>query len=192
MKAFQLLDRVHSLASIEQLGADPGAFAAALGPELSDGAAADAIAARDAALRDALGRIDELAARIMRIRLDHALADDTAIAPATRKVFAQTIASYAGRLPLLADRVRDVAARGRSPDPDRVADAVLEAARATLALRDALAAGILDLARDGAARALPDVDRRARDRTRDDAQRTADSALRRELEAVAAAPARLA
>ncbi len=192
MKAFQLLDRVHSLASLEPLAADPTAFAAALAPELPDGATTEAVTARDAALRDALQRIDDLATRVMRVRLEHALADDTTIAAPTRKVFAQTIASYAGRLSLLGDRVRDLAARGRAPDPDRTADAVLDAARATLDLRGALAAGVLELARDGATRAVPDVDRRARDRTRDDAQRTRDSALRRELEAIAAAPARIA
>ena len=190
MKAFQVLDRVHSLSSSEQL--EPGAFATALAEELPDGTVADVIEARDAALRDSLQRIDDLAARVMRIRLDHALADDTTIAAPTRKVFAQTVASYAGRLPLLAERVRDLAARGRAPDPDRTADAVVEAARSTLALRDALAAGVLELARDGATRAVPDVERRARDRTRDDAPRKRDSALRRELEAIAATPSRIA
>jgi hypothetical protein len=191
MIAFQVLDRVQSLASVEALAADPGAFSAALAPELPDGVTAEAIAARDAALRDALQRIDDLASRVMRIRLDHALAHDTTIAAPTRKVFAQTIASYAGRLPLLGDRVRDLAVRGRAPDPDRTADAVVEAARSTLALRDALASFVLELARDGATRALPEVERRARDRTRDDAQRTRDSGLRRELEAIAGTPARI-
>jgi hypothetical protein len=192
MTAFQLLDRVQSLASIGQLAQDLAPFWGALAAELPDGVTSEAIDARDAALRTALQRIDDFAGRVMRIRLDHALAADTSIAAPTRKVFAQTIASYAGRLSLLADRVRDVAARGRAADPARVAEEVVSAARATLALRDALATGVFELARDGAARALPEVEKRARDRTRDDAPRMRDSALRRELDAVASTPARIA
>jgi hypothetical protein len=44
-----------------------------------------------AKLAAALGRIDAMIARAMRIRLDHALAADTSIGAPTRSVFASTI-----------------------------------------------------------------------------------------------------
>lgn len=191
MAASQILDRVHTLASIETLASEPGAFATALADELPTANDAAAIATRDAALASALDRIDETIARVMRIELDRVLAADTAIPPPTRKVFASTIISYANRLPLLAERVRDVASRARAANADAITDAVVDAAEATLALRDAVSAGVLELVRSGARSALPEVERLARDRTRDDSERTRHCALRRELEAVATAPERV-
>lgn len=191
MGASQILDRVHALASVETLASEPGAFATALADELPAGADAVAIASRDAALAAALQRIDETVSRVMRIRLDHVLAADTAIPAPTRKVFASTIISYANRLPLLAERVRDVASRARAGNPDAIADAVVDAAEATLALRAEVSAGVLELVRTGARSALPEVERLARDRTRDDAERMRHSAVRRELEALATAPDRV-
>jgi hypothetical protein len=190
MGAAQIIDRVHSLATAESLSSEPGAFAEALSIELPAGHTSAAIAARDAALAAALDRIDEMVVRVMRSQLDHVLAADTSIPPPTRKVFALTIISYANRLPLLAERVRDVAARSRH-DADAVADAVVRAAEATFALRDAVAGGVLELVVATARAALPEVEKLARDRTRDDAERTRQSALRRELEALTAAPDRV-
>lgn len=191
MSASQILDRVHTLASIETLASEPGAFATALADELPAGNDAGAIASRDAALAAALQRIDDTIARVMRIQLDRVLAADTAIPPPTRKVFASTIISYANRLPLLAERVRDVASRARAANADAIADAVVDAAEATLALRDAVSSGVLELVQTCARSALPDVERLARDRTRDDAERMRHSALRRELDALATAPDRV-
>jgi hypothetical protein len=57
----------------------------------------------------------------MAIRIDHALAADTSLAQPSRKLFATTIIAYADRLGLLAERVRDVAARGGARDADAVA-----------------------------------------------------------------------
>lgn len=146
---------------------------------------------RDATLAAALARIDELAARVMRIRLEHALAADSSIAAPTRRVFAQTVTAYADNLGLLAGRARDVAARGGAADPEQVASLVTEAARATLALHAAIRTPVLALVRDLATASIPEADRRARDRDLDERERKRWSAARRDLEALAADPARL-
>lgn len=184
-----LLDRVQSLAAIEALEAEPGWFAAELAIPAATTFAE--LEARDALLAGAVRQIDEAIVRVMRIRLDHALASDPSLAPTTRRVFAATVASYATSLPLLASRVHDLATRGRAPDPDAVVDAVVGAARASLALGDALRGGVMAVIRDAATAAIPDADRRAKDRELDDPQRTRWSAVRRELEAIAADPARI-
>jgi hypothetical protein len=138
--ADRLLDQIQSLAASEALAAEPGRYAGALAAELPESREA-----RVAAITAALAQIDALAARVMKLRLDHALASDTAIAPPTRRVFATTIVGYASDLGVLTARVRDVAMRTRGADPDRVAALVTDAARATLALRDALRAPVLAL-----------------------------------------------
>jgi len=189
--ARQVLDRVQSLGSAEALAADPGQFAASLACELPAIATFPQLDARDAALISALGAIDDLAARVMRLRLDVELHDDTTLGPPTRRVFASTIVSYAGDLSLLARRVGDIAGRGGSGRAERVAEIVVEAARATLALRDAVRAPVLDLIRELATATRPEADRRARDRTLDDAERKRWSAARRDLETLAADPARI-
>jgi hypothetical protein len=192
MTAAQLvLDRVHSLASLEALEADPGAYAERLAEELAAAATLGELEARDAALGAALGSVDAMAARAMKIRLERALAADSSLAPPTRNVFSSTITGYAGRLPVLAQRARDVAARGGAPDPDRIAELVVEAARSVLALRDSIRAGVLDLAGRLAQAAAPEADRRARDRNLDEPARRRWSAARRDLEAVAVEPERL-
>jgi len=194
-----LLDQVHSLARIADLEGDPGAYAQAISDELPTVSAGQPYAAqqadleaRDHALATALAHVDATIGRVMRIRLDHALASDpnadAAIAPTTRNVFTSTLGKYAHDLPLLAQRVRDAAARGGSRDPDAVGALAVEAARASLALRDALRGPVLELVRDLAKGALPDVQRAAIDRKRDDAERTKWSGLRRELEMVVARP----
>jgi hypothetical protein len=189
--AQHILDQACSLARIAALEAGPAVYVEQLAAELPGGATLVELEARDAALAAALGRVDAMIARAMRIRLDHALAHDTSIGAPTRSVFASTIAGYAGRLSLLEQRARDVAVRGRAPDPDRVAECVVEAARASLALRDALRAGVLALIRDGARAAIAEADRRARDRSLDEPERRRWSAARRDLEAVAAEPERV-
>jgi len=169
VSADHFLDRVHSLAAIEAL--DPAGYADLLEPpEQFD----------DAFWAAALERIDAFATRVMKIRLEHA---DDLPAP-TRKVFAQTIVAYANNLPLLAERAQHVA-RGEA------AERVVEAARATLALREAIRTPVLERIRSAASAAAPEADRRARDRKLDDKQRKQWSAMRRELEAVAEDPARV-
>ena len=143
-------------------------------------------------------------ARAMRIRLDHRLAADASIGAPTRSVFASTITGYAGRLPLLAQRARDVAARGGAADPDRVAERkdragrvdngarnVVDAAGSVLALRDAVRAGVLAVISELAQADAVVADRRARDRNLEDPARRRWSAARRDLEAVAAEPKRV-
>lgn len=186
MSARQLLDEVHSLARIAELEADPDRYAQALASELP----AD-LEPRDIELSSALGHIDATVARVMRIRLEDVLAADSSIGPPTRNVFATTIVGYANDLGLLARRARDVAERGRAGDPDRIAALVVDCARSSLALRDALRAGVLALIRGVATAAIPEADRQARDRKLDDAPRKRWSAIRRDLEAVAADPERV-
>src|SRR5213078_4475128 len=62
-----------------------------------------------------------------------------------------------------------------------VAQAVIDAARAVLDLRDGLRAGVLALIRALAEAAMPDADRRARDRQLDDVDARRWSSMRREL-----------
>jgi hypothetical protein len=188
----QLLDRVQSLTHIAELEADPRAYADRLANELAAAASRDELAARDDRLRDALARIDAMAERAMRIRLDHVLAGDTAIGMPTRKVFATTVLGYESKLDVLEARARDVAHRGGSLDPARIASSVVDAASATLALRSTIRRGVLALISELATASVAPADRDARDRRIDDPTRRAWSALRRELEAVAAQPERVA
>lgn len=190
--AQHVLDQVYSLAGVASLEGAPGAYAEALAAEIPAAATLPELEARDAALARALGQIDAMLVRAMKLRLEHALADDRSIGPPTRAVFAHTIASYAGRLSLLEDRVRDVAARGGAGNPGWVADAVVGAARKVLALGDAVGAGVLALIRDLAQAAVPLADRHARDPALDEPARLRWSAARRDLEAVAADPLRVA
>jgi len=189
--AQHILDQACSLARIAALEADPAVYVEQLAAELPGAATLVELEARDAALAAALGQIDAMIARAMRIRLDHALAHDTSIGAPTRSVFVSMIMGYVGRLSLLEQRARDVAVRGRAADPELIAESVVEAARASLALRDALRAGALALIRDGARAAIADADRRARDRSLDESERRRWSAARRDLEAVAADPERV-
>jgi hypothetical protein len=190
--AQQLLDQVQSMARIAALEADPAAYAEQLAGELGEATGLDELDEQDARLRHALGQIDAMIERAARIRLDHVLADDASIGTPTRKVFATTIVSYAGRLALLEDRARDVAARGGAADPGGVAARICDTAQALLALRDALRAGVLDVIRARATAAAAIADRAARDRSRDEPERRRWSAMRRELEAVASQPERVA
>jgi len=189
-RAQHLLDQAQSLAAIDAL--DPAAHARELAAELPPAGTLADLEARDAQLATAVASIEAAITRVMRIRLDHALAADTSIAAPTRRVFAQTIASYTGKLDLLDQRARDVAANAGARDPAAVAVLVTDAAAATLELRDALHAGVLALVSDLARASIPDADRCARDRTRADAERKRWSAARRELEALAADPTRIA
>lgn len=191
MGAQNLLDQVQSLAKIEALEAAPVTYAAALGNELPPAATISELEARDAQLSAGLAAIDAMTARAMRIVLEHVLADDSSLAPPTRAVFSQTVISYAEKHELLAQRTRELAARGGSRDPDGVADRITEAARRVLALREAVASGVLALIRDLATAAIPEADRQARDRRLDDAPRKRWSAVRRDLEVLAQEPARI-
>jgi hypothetical protein len=195
MSAKRHLDRIQSRAAIAELAANLAEYARLVAEELPGLSTPPALAeleARDHALLQALANVEELSQRIMRIELDHALADDSSIPTPTRKVFASTIVGYADNLPLLEERARDTAARGRVADPGSVARAVVEAATRTLALRDALLEPVLALVGDLAKASVADADKRATDRTLDDAWRKKWSAARRELEALAADPTHIA
>ncbi len=190
MSARRVLDQVSSLAHLDAF--DPPSYAEQLATEVPPAATLAELEARDAFLADALAQLDAMIARAMRLGLEHALAADTSLGPPTRKVFATTIVGYASDLGLLAQRVRDTAARGHAADPDAVADAVLGAARRVLDLRAATRAGVLALIRERSAASIAEADRRARDRSLDEPTRRRWSAARRELEALAADPARAA
>jgi hypothetical protein len=186
--AQHVLDQVQSVGRIDALAADPGAYAEQLSAELPAATTLQDLEARDAQLAAALGQIDTMIARAMRIRLEHALAAENSIGPPTRMVFAQTVVSYAGKLDVLASRARDIAGRGGARDADQVADLVTDAARSVLALREAVRDGVLDLIVRIATASVPDADRAARDRKLDDAARKKWGATRRDLEAIAANP----
>lgn len=188
MTAQHVLDRVRSIAAVEALA--PDAYATALAAELPAVTSLADLAVRDAALVAALAAIDDFAARVMRLRLDHALPDDSVLPAPTRKVFASTIATYAGRLSVLGDRVRDVATRMRA-DADALVERVLAEASATLAQREDLRAGVLALVRALATATIPEADGRARDPDLAPAQRTQWSAARRDLEVLAEEPAKI-
>ncbi len=188
----QVLDRAQSLAALDALAADADATVELLAAELSGAGTLAELEARDAALAGALAEIDAVAVRAMRVRLDHALFDDTSLAAPTRKVFASTIVAYASALELLATRARELAARGRAADPDHVARRVVEAGRASLALRDGLRVRVLELSRERAAAAIAGADGHARDRRVPDPERKRWSAARRELEALVEDPGRVA
>ncbi len=205
-----VLDQVHSLAKIDELAREPGRYADAVDADLASlptvpidlgegrerppsiAAALPMLEARDHELAAALAHVDASLTRFMRVRLDHALAADTsadaAIPIPTRNVFASTLGKYAGDLGLLGQRVRDQAARGRARDPDAVAASVVDAARVTLELREALRAPVLELVRQHGKATLPLAEQAAMDRRRDDAERKRWSALRRDLELLSSRP----
>jgi hypothetical protein len=189
--AQDVLDRIHSIAQLDMLEAEPGVVAVRLEADLPAAASIADLEARDAALVDALHQIDAMIERAMRLRLDHALAADTSIQAPTRKVFSSTITGYATNLPILAQRARDVAARGGAVDPEAIAGVVVGAARSVLDLRAAIRADVLAVIRDLAKAAAPEADRRARDRKLAEPERTRWSAARRDLQAVAAEPERV-
>lgn len=174
----ELLDRIQSLAAIDAF--DPAAYASALAAELAPASTIAELEQRDAQLARALAEIDDTAARIMRIRLEH---DANEVPVQTRRMFAQTIVTYAGKLDLLEDRVRGA----RIAEPRRF----VEAARATLAVRDQLRDAALARIRELAAAAIPDADRHARDVQLDDAARKQWSRVRRDLEVLAQDPDRI-
>ncbi|MDB4955575.1 MAG: hypothetical protein JWO36_3144 [Myxococcales bacterium] len=183
-----LLDQAYSLARVATLEADPAKYAALLASELPAATTLAELEARERALTAALADIEAMIIRIMRLRLDQALAADTSIGPPTRTVFASTIASYARDVSLLEQRARDIALRGRAANPDEVAGLIGAAARSTLALRDALRQSTLALIGDLANRAIAAADHSARDRKLGDAERRKWSATRRDLETIAGDP----
>lgn len=184
-----MLDSIHSLATLEAM--TPASYTESVVAATPPAVTLAEHEARDAYLASALAKIDDALPRFMKLRLDRALADDVSLGAPTRKVFAQTIASYADNLGSLADRVRDLAARGRAPDPDGVTTAVLDAARATLADRDALRAGVLVHIAGLATTGIAQADHQARDTTLSEAQRKKWSAVRRDCEVLAQEPAKL-
>lgn len=186
--AQQLLDQVQSLTRIADLEAEPRAYAEHLAAELGAASTIAELDARDERLRLALAAIDTATERFVRIRLDHALAADTSIAAPTRKVFAATVLSYAGKVDVLETRARDIAARSAPATSDQIAAMVGDAARRTLALRDAVREPVLGLTARLAGEAVPAADTTARDRRLDEATRRTWSAVRRDLEAIANQP----
>jgi hypothetical protein len=186
MSSRQVLDRAITLAQIDAL--DIGAFVDAVRGELAPGHALADLEATDDRLRDAIDAIDGFAAKAMKVRLEHVDAATHALPPPFRRVIATTIASYAKDTGILHERVAATAARLDPRGAGAVADAVVDAARAVLDQRARLIDGVLRLARDLAAAALPDVAKAARDRHRDDAERMKWSAARRDLEVIVDRP----
>jgi hypothetical protein len=187
--AQRYLDQIHSLARLELVAAEPERYAALVAAELPSEITLDILEAADEQLATALAALDAMIARAMALQLDHALAADTSLAPPSRKLFATTVIAYTGKLSLLAERVRDVAARGGARDADDVAARVVEGARSVLDLRAQMRRAVLALVAERAVAAVPEADRRARDRDLGERQRRRWSAARRDQELVAAQPA---
>jgi hypothetical protein len=183
-----ILDRIQARAHVEAI--EPALLVEAMRRAIPAAATLAELEDRDAFLASAVGAIELMIARVMRIVLDHALDMDTSIAIPSRKVFSTTIASYANQLPLLATRARDVAERGGAPDPDEIAGRIVAAARTALALRHELLEQVLAVIAELASVTAPLADRNARDRDRGEAERLRWSALRRECEAVVREPYR--
>lgn len=185
----QLLDEVHTAAGLARFSVD--AYARALADERADDSIElDGLAATDAALRAALVAVDGFTARVMRVELDLALADDTVLAPAFRTNLAATIVRYAGELPLLRERVIQSARGG--PRAVSLGEQVVAAATAALGLRVALHDAVIAVARVRAAIARPNAAGAARDRQLDDSQRARWSVAAQELAMLEADPARIA
>ena len=188
--ARELLEAVQTLARLDELEVD--AYAAQLAEEVERIAVSDdGLAARDLALAAAVSSIDAFAARAMRIRLEHALADDTALGASFRANLAATVVGFADELPRLAQRVGQVVVRTAPARVGAVTDAVLAAAEATLAQRAELRHAVSAMACALAAAALPVARAAAADRTADDSARARWSCVRQELEAVVASPQRI-
>jgi hypothetical protein len=183
-----VLDSIHSLAALAAF--EPASYTESVVAGTPQAVTLAELEARDAYLAAALTRIDDAVTRFMRLRLDRALADDTSIGAPTRKVFAQTIVSYATNLEALGDRVRDLATRGGG-NPAAVVDAVMTAARDTLADRDALRAGVLSHIAGLAMAGVAQADHEARDTTLTEASRKKWSAVRRDCEVLAQEPAKI-
>lgn len=175
-----LLDHLHTLAAVDAY--DPSSYAAELESTLGAASTIAALEERDARLSGALVEIDDASGRIMRLRLER-VADD--MPPTTRRLFATTIASYAGKLDLLGDRVRATRVA------EAVVEAVVAAASTTLALRESLRATVLAFVKDLAVKTIPDADRHARDPQLPDQERMTWSQVRRDLEVLAAEPDRI-
>jgi|GEM_PF-1472269 len=187
----QLLDEVHRLVQLDALEASD--FGARLADSLGGRQAATLadLEVQDAGLRAAVAAVDGFAQKAMRIRLDNALDQDNSIQRPFRVYLASAIGTYAGDLELLRQRVYDAAVR---VDPRGAADTaavVVEAADRVLALHVALRAEVLYLARALAEVAVPVAHHAARDRHREDAERTRWSAVSRDLALVIAQPARV-
>ncbi|MFT3694072.1 MAG: hypothetical protein QM831_13090 [Kofleriaceae bacterium] len=176
----ELLDRIQTLAAIEAFDRD--AYAQQLAAEFGPASTIQALEQRDAELVRTLGEIEDVTARVMRIRLEH-VANEMPVQ--TRRVFASTIASYADKLETLEDRVRSTRVS------EAVIAAVMTAAAASLELRDALRTSALTLIQNLAQAAIPDADRNARDVQLDEAQRKKWSQVRRDLEVLAVDPDRI-
>jgi hypothetical protein len=181
-----ILDRVQSRAHLEAL--DPDVVVEEMLAAVPSASSVAEYEARDAWIAGAARAIDAMISRAMRILLDHALESDTSIAIPARKVFASTIANYANKLPLLAERARDIAARGGAANPDDIAERVVGAAQSTLALREALFQNVLGVIADLADATAPIADRNARDRNRGERERLQWSALRRDCEVLVREP----
>ena len=189
--ARELLDAVVTLSRLEELDSDD--YRDRLADEIGGHDTSEAgLAARDAGLVTALGTIDAFAARAMRIRLEHGYSDEPALGASLRATLAATVVDYADDLGRLAQRVALAVQRAAPARTAELATAVVVEAEAALAVRDRLRTTVLGLARTLAAAVLPVPRAAAADRSADDSSRARWSSIRQELEAVVAAPERLA
>jgi hypothetical protein len=185
--ATRVLDGVYSLAQLDAI--EPDAIIGELRAEAADASDVESL---ETSVRETVAALDAMCTRAMKVLLEHALAMEPSIAQPTRNVFASTVVAYAGRTSLLRERARDVAARGGAREPEAAAERVVEAAERVLGLRCAIIDGVLAVVAERARSLVTETDAKARDRREPEAVRKRASALRRELEAIASEPARIA
>lgn len=190
--ARQLLDEVQRLPQVEAF--DPDGFLAQLRAEIAAETVTtvDDLALRDGVLRGVLAAIDGFAGRCMRIRLDHLLIDDRSIGGPFRLWIGNAVATHAGDLAIIHERVAATVARVHPYAARATADAVLAAAEQVVAVRATLRAGLFAFARELAAAFLPTALAAARDVWSPEPVRLRWSAARRVLAQIAAHPALIA
>lgn len=192
--AAQRLESIYSLSQLEVFDADEivALWREELGAPEGGPVRFEQLAEHDAAVRAALAAADAFAVKAMRIRLDHALAHDNSIGKPFRTTLAHTVASYAGDLGLLHDRVAATAVRVDPHGAAGTAERIVDEARAALGARAALHDGLFALAREHAAAMIPLVTTAARDRYQADDVRLRWLVVRRDLELTVEDPTRIA
>ncbi len=139
----QRLDEVTRLNQVDAFDVPGYLDALALEVEAAVAEAANPAEAIDETLRGALTAIDSFAGRTMRIRLNHALADDASVPAQFRTYLATRILDYADDLDQLRARVHQVVGRVDPHGVTNTANTIVGAADRVLTVRAQLRQGVL-------------------------------------------------
>lgn len=166
-RTLRLLDEVQHLAQLQAFA--PAAFAETLDAEMAaQGPPLAEIGNSLDELHRLFGALERFAQKCMSIQLLQAL---DPLPPQLRTLFASTITSYDGKLPLLRERVGGAMARLDRATAAAVAERVVAKAEKVLVLWSALRQGVGAVAQRIAFHALPAARAVARDRTQPEDQR---------------------